>query len=118
MACYHTTMPAGQKGSSKRVSLVRLRKDVSRAECLELWSSAHAEVVREIPGVAAYTVDIASESRPAGSWDALATIRFGDPGALRTLEHDPEVRRRLLATREEFIEAVDAFLVDEHTLIP
>jgi hypothetical protein len=102
----------------KRVSLVRLRRDLSREECLDRWGGAHADVVRELPGVLAYAADIAAGPRPRGSWDALATICFADAEALRHFEADPEVQRRLLTTREDFIEAVDAFVVDQRTFIP
>ena len=102
----------------KRVSLVRLRSDLSREECLKRWGGAHADVVRGLPGVLAYSVDVAAEPRPGGSWDALATVRYVDEEALRHFQEDPEVQRRLLTTREDFIEAVDAFVVDEQTYIP
>jgi hypothetical protein len=112
-------MPMSSEAATvKRVSLVRLRKDVDRGRCLDLWSGDHADVVRELPGVVGYTVDVAAGARPAGSWDALATLRFADADALRHFEADRDLQRRLLATREGFIDAVDAFLVDERTLIP
>jgi len=102
----------------KRISLVRLRADVPRDTCLQLWSGAHADVVRALPGVLEYTVDLAVGGRPPSGWDAIATLRFADAEALHRFREDPEVQARLLATREDFIEAVDVFLVDEHILIP
>ncbi|HEU4720619.1 MAG TPA: hypothetical protein VFS59_04590 [Gemmatimonadaceae bacterium] len=101
----------------KRVSLVRLRSDLSRATCLERWAGEHADVMRTLPGVLEYTVDVAREERPAGSWDAIVTVRFADAAALERFA-SPAVQERLLATRDDFAEAVDVFLVDEHTLIP
>ncbi len=102
----------------KRVSLVRLRRDVPRATCLERWGGEHADVVRALPGVLEYTVDVASGPRPADGWDAVATLRFADEAALRRFQEDPAAQERLLATRDDFAEAVDVFLVDEHTFIP
>ena len=102
----------------KRVSLVRLRPGLSGDRCLEIWGGAHADVVRELHGVVGYSVDVAAEPRPAGSWDALATVRFANAEALRHFQGDPDVQRRLLATRADFIEAVDAFVVEERTFIP
>ncbi len=102
----------------KRVSLVRLRGDVPRATCIERWSGEHADLVRALDGVLEYTVDVAAEPRPAGSWDAIATLRFADEAALRRFQNDPLLQERLLATRKDFAEAVDVFLVDEHILIP
>lgn len=102
----------------KRVSLVRLRRDIPRATCLERWGSEHAEIVRALPGVLEYTVDVAADPRASGSWDAVATLRFADEAALRRFQEDPLVQERLLATRDDFAEAVDVFLVDEHIFIP
>lgn len=100
----------------KRVSLVRLRRDLPRATALERWAGEHADVMRELPGVLEYTVDVARDRRPAGSWDAVVTVRFADEAALERFR-DPRVQERLLATREDFAEAVDVFLVDEHPFI-
>jgi EthD domain-containing protein len=105
-------------GTIKRVSLVRLRADVPRETCLRHWAGAHADVVRALPGILEYTVDVSSAQRPAGSWDAVATLRFEDEAALRRFQDDAGVQERLLATREDFAVAADAFLVDEHQLIP
>jgi hypothetical protein len=102
----------------KRVSLVRLRSDLSRDACVERWRGEHADIVRELPGVLAYIVDVSAENRPAGSWDAVATLSFADKAALRRFQDDRDVQERLLATRGDFAEAVDVFLVDEHQLIP
>jgi hypothetical protein len=101
-----------------RVSLVRLREDLPRDVCLERWAGDHAEVVRELPGIVEYTVAISSEPRPAGSWDAIAILRFEDEAALRRFADDPAVRQRLLATRGDFAADADAFLVDERQIIP
>jgi hypothetical protein len=101
----------------KRISLVRLRADVPREVCVRRWAGEHADVVRALPGILEYTVDVAAGERPAGGWDAVATLRFADAEALRRFQ-DPRVQARLLATREDFAEAADVFLVDEHTLIP
>ncbi|MGB2712059.1 MAG: EthD domain-containing protein [Conexibacter sp.] len=108
----------GEAGAIKRISLVRLRSDVPRATCLERWGGEHAEIVRALPGVLEYTVDVAAERRAPGSWDAVATLRFADEAALQRFQEDPLVQERLLATREEFAEAVDVFLVDERVFIP
>jgi hypothetical protein len=102
----------------KRVSLVKLRDDVPRARCIEIWLGAHADVVRELDGVLEYTVDVAREPRPGGSWDAIATLCLADEATLSQLEEDPDIRERLLLTRADFAESVDVFLVDEHRVIP
>jgi hypothetical protein len=118
---YHSFAVAGDARSTrmiKRVSLVRLRRDIPRATCIERWAGAHADVVRALPGVLEYTVDVASDTRGAGRWDAVATLRFADDAALARFQEDPRVQERLLATREDFAEAVDVFLVDEHVFIP
>ena len=101
----------------KRVTLVRLRGDRPREQCLDHWFGEHADLVRGLPGIVEYTVDVAAEPRPAGSWDAIATLRFADAAALDRFQGDAELQEQLGATREDFAEAVDVLLVDEHPLI-
>jgi EthD domain len=101
----------------KRVSLVRLRRDLSRAACVERWEGEHADLVRDLPGVVEYTVDLARGPRPEGSWDAVATLCFADEAALERFQ-DPRAQERLMSTRDDFAEAVDVFFVDEHKFIP
>lgn len=102
----------------KRLSLVRTRRDVPLDVCLEAWKGEHAAVLRGLPGILGYTVDTAREKRPTDGWDAIATVRFADELALRRFQDDPEVQDQLVSTRAGFAEAVEAFLVDEHVLIP
>lgn len=101
----------------KRISLVRLRSDLPRKTAVERWAGDHADVMRQLPGVLEYTVDVAQDQRPEGAWDAVVTVRFADEAAFERFK-DPQVQERLLATREHFAETVDVFLVDEHTFIP
>lgn len=100
----------------KRVSLVRLRRDLPISTCIELWEGEHAEIVRQLPGVLEYTVDVAREPRSGDQWNAIATVRFADEAAFERFR-DPQVQERLLSTRDEFIEAVDVLVVDEHPII-
>jgi hypothetical protein len=102
----------------KRISLVRFRRDVPRDRCLESWTGEHADIVRRLPGVLEYTVDVATGRRPPAAWDAVATLRFASKTALEHFQADPTVQDELLSTRDRFAEAVDVFLVEEHQLIP
>jgi hypothetical protein len=102
----------------KRVSLVRLRPDVPREECLSRWFGAHAEIVRVRPEVREYTVDVATTPVPEGGWDAVATLRFDDEESMRRCLEDPAVKEPLLRTRDEFAAAVQVMLVEEHRLVP
>jgi uncharacterized protein (TIGR02118 family) len=103
----------------KRVSLVRLRGDLSREECLRRWFGAHADVVRALPEVRGYTVDVVTDL-PAGDdgWDALATLWFDDEAAMRRSLEDPEVGEALTRTRDDFAEAVRVMIVQEYRLLP
>src|ERR1700742_1675569 len=88
-----------ESGMIKRVTLVRLRGDRPREQCLDHWFGEHADLVRRLPGIVEYTVDVAA---------AAGLDRF--QGAA-------ELQEQLGATREDFAEAVDVLLVDEHPLI-
>lgn len=100
-----------------RISLVKLRPDISRQSALDSWLGAHADVVRTIPGVTSYVVALAEESRSGNQWDAVATLRFTDRAALEAAFADPLVAEALSRTREPFLERVDPFVVDEHVVI-
>jgi uncharacterized protein (TIGR02118 family) len=102
----------------KRMSLVRLRRDLSRDECLRRWFGAHADVVRALPEVRGYMVDVATTASVEERWDAVATLWFEDEAAMRRSLEGPEVADALLRTRAQFAEAVQVMVVDEHTLLP
>jgi uncharacterized protein (TIGR02118 family) len=100
----------------KRISLVRVRSDVSREQALAAWLGPHADVVRRMPAVRQYVVDVASEPRPPGAWDAVATLRFDSRKAAD--EALSEHADALARTRRPFLEAVDVMFVDEHVVVP
>jgi hypothetical protein len=100
------------------VSFVRLRRDLPRDECVRLWLGPHADIVRGLPEVREYTIDVASGPVPNDGWDAVATLRFDDEAALRRSLEEPAVAAELLRTREDFAEAVQVVIVDEHRVLP
>jgi hypothetical protein len=100
----------------KRLSLVRLRSDRDRAACLAAWFGPHADLVRALPEVVEYTVDV-GPSADVGGWDAVATLRFEDEAAMRRSLEEPTVAEALRLTREEFAEDVRVMLVEEHPLV-
>lgn len=100
-----------------RVSLVKLRRDLDRERALELWSGEHADVVRELPGIDHYSVALALEPRSELRWDAVATIRGADRAGLEAALGAADVQRRLLRTRQPFLERAEVFYAEEHLLI-
>jgi hypothetical protein len=101
----------------KRLSLVRLRGDVPRDECLRRWFGEHADIVRGLPEVREYTVDVAEEAVGDGGWDAVATLRFDNRASMQRSLERPEIAAELARTRAEFAEAVQVLIVDEHRLV-
>ena len=71
-----------------------------------------------MPEVLEYTVDVARNGTTAGSWDAVATLRFADEASMQRSLQEPAVAAALARTRDDFAEAVEVLLVDEHVLIP
>jgi hypothetical protein len=100
-----------------RVSLVKLRPDLPRERVLELWLGPHADVVRGIPEVQRYVVALAEGVRADDEWDAIATLQFKTRTELEHAFGDPRTQADLARTREPFLERVDAFIVEEHTVI-
>lgn len=101
-----------------RVSLVKLRPGVDRASARAAWLGPHADVVREASGVTRYEIAFAEGDRSAEQWDALAIVAFEGEEALRSWLGDEDLQARLLATREPFVERVEAFLVEAHRVLP
>jgi hypothetical protein len=97
----------------KHLSLVRLRRDVPREECLARWLGEHSQILCALPRVREYTVDIFPRPCAVGGWDGLSTLRFESGSDLRATLGDPDVIDALLRTRSEFLEAVDVMIVEE-----
>jgi hypothetical protein len=101
----------------KHVSLVRLRRDLSREECLSRWFGEHSEILCRLPRVREYTVDVFPRPSVEGGWDGVSTLRFESGSDLRSSLGHPEIVDALLRTRAEFLEAVDVMIVEEHRLV-
>src|SRR5438552_508489 len=53
-------MPPDRTPTIKRLSLVRLRRDMPRETCLQQWFGPHADIIRRLTEVREYTVDVAA----------------------------------------------------------
>jgi uncharacterized protein (TIGR02118 family) len=102
----------------KRVSLVRKLPELSRQEFLSRWLGEHVEVAKGLPGLCEYTIDILQSEGSEPPYDGIATLRFDSPEAMEAAFAHPETSERLRATRAEFAQSVEVFVVEEHVVVP
>jgi uncharacterized protein (TIGR02118 family) len=100
----------------KRVSLVRRREDLSREAFVEHWLGPHAEIIRRMPGLRGYRVDvIRSWVGDAEPWDGVGELWFETREDLDTAF--AAVADELAADRASFLAESRAAIVEEHVIL-
>ena len=100
----------------KRISLVRRREGMSIDEFAEAWLGEHAEIIRRMPGLRGYRVDLVrswlGEPEP---WDGGGELWIDSRA-----DHDAgfaAMADELAANRATFLSHSSAAIVEEHVLI-
>lgn len=97
--------------------MVRRRRDLTPQEFESHWLGPHADIVRRIPGLRGYTVNLVDDPAPGG-WDGVAETWFDSiAAAIEGFAAEP-ARGLLHEDRKQFIEDVQVFFVKEHQIIP
>jgi uncharacterized protein (TIGR02118 family) len=96
----------------KRVSLVWKHPNLSDDLFQSLWLGEHAELATKLVGLREYVIDFIADA-PPGLPSGIATLRFDSMEALEAAFADEQLRMRLHATRDEFANRVEVFIVDE-----
>jgi uncharacterized protein (TIGR02118 family) len=103
----------------KRVSLVRRHPELSREGFLEHWLGAHAEIVRQLPGVRGLRFGVVEEWSPAEtSWDGVGEVWFDSVEAAEAAFATEPYHSLLVEDRRLLFSETQACFVTEHTAIP
>ena len=103
----------------KRVSLVRRHPELSREAFLEHWMGAHAEIVKQLPGVRGLRFGVVEEWFPAGAaWDGVGEVWFDSVEAAHAAFAAEPYHSLLAEDRVLLFSEAQACFVTEHTAIP
>lgn len=98
------------------MSLVRRRRDMTRAEFTAYWLGPHADIARRIPRIRGYVINLIDDPAAVG-WDGIAETWFDTrEDAVRAFETGP-VAAELAADRPKFLDQVLVVSVEEYRLM-
>ena len=102
----------------KRISLVRRKEGMSRDAFLAHWMGAHADIVRQLPGLRGLRFGVVHRWSPEDlAWDGVGELWFDSIAlAEQALSTEP-YRSQLIEDRNEFVGEVQYCFVEEHTLV-
>lgn len=100
----------------KRISLVRRKEGMSLEEFTEHWLGEHADLIRRMPGLRGYRVDvIRSWQAEPEPWDGIGELWFDSREDLDA--GFAALAGELAANRDTFLSHSSAAIVDEHVII-
>lgn len=100
----------------KRISLVRRREGMSAAEFTEHWLGEHAAIIRDMPGLRGYRLDIVeSWQGDPEPWDGIGELWFDSRADLEAAF--AAVADVLAADRAKFVSHTSAAYVQEHVIV-
>jgi uncharacterized protein (TIGR02118 family) len=102
----------------KRISLVRRKEGMSRDAFLAHWMGAHADIVRQLPGLRGLRFGVVHRWSPEDlAWDGVGELWFDSIDlAEQALSTEP-YRSQLTEDRNEFVGEVQYCFVEEHTVV-
>jgi len=99
----------------RRLSLVRKRPELTRAEFLDRWTGEHVEIAKRLPGLRGYVIHILDGDPPP--FDGIAVTTFDSREEAERAFADPELADGLRRTRDEFAASVEVYFVEEHIIV-
>jgi uncharacterized protein (TIGR02118 family) len=87
----HKFVNTGKPSSFKLVSLLKRRKDLTRAQFKQWWLDRHAPLVVVFPELTRYQVDLVEEG-PEGIADGIAEVSFATLEALKRITSSTQVK--------------------------
>ncbi len=99
----------------RRLSLVRRRPELTRAEFLDRWTGEHVEIAKRLPGLRGYVIHILDGDAPP--FDGIAVTTFDSREEAERAFADPELADGLRRTRDEFAASVEVYFVEEHIIV-
>ena len=103
----------------KRVSLVRRHSQLTREAFLEHWMGAHAELVKQLPGVRGLRFGVVEEWTPEEKgWDGVGEVWFDSIEAAHAAFATEPYHSQLVEDRKLLFSEAQACFVTEHTAMP
>ena len=103
----------------KRVSLVRRHSQLTREAFLEHWMGAHAELVKQLPGVRGLRFGVVEEWSPTGAgWDGVGEVWFDSIEEAHAAFATEPYHSQLVEDRRMLFSEAQACFVTEHTAMP
>ena len=99
----------------RRLSLVRKRPELTRAEFLDRWTGEHVEIAKRLPGLRGYVIHILDGDAPP--FDGIAVTTFDSREEAERAFADPELADGLRRTADEFAASVEVYFVEEHIIV-
>ena len=99
----------------RRLSLVRKRPELTRAEFLDRWTGEHVEIAKRLRGLRGYVIHILDGDAPP--FDGIAVTTFDSREEAERAFADPELADGLRRTRDEFAASVEVYFVEEHIIV-
>lgn len=102
----------------KRVSLVRRKEGMSREDFLAHWMGAHADIVKQLPGLRGLRFGVVERWSPNGQpWDGVGELWFDSvEAAERAFATEPYLSM-LVEDRKKFLGEGQWCFVEEHTKV-
>jgi|HubBroStandDraft_6_1064221.scaffolds.fasta_scaffold65594_1 uncharacterized protein (TIGR02118 family) len=102
----------------KRISLVRRKEGMSRDAFIAHWMGAHADIVRQLPGLRGLRLGVVHRWSPEDlAWDGVGELWFDSIAlAEQALSTEP-YRSQLIEDRNEFVGELQYCIVEEHTVV-
>lgn len=103
----------------KRVSLVRRHADLSREAFVERWMGAHADIVRQLPGLRGLRFGVVEQWFPAeAAWDGVGEVWFDSVEAAEAAFAAEPYHSLLVEDRKGLFGEAQSCYVTEHTAVP
>ena len=103
----------------KRVSLVRRHADLSPEAFRARWLGAHADIVRQLPGLRGLRFGLVEQWSPEeAAWDGVGEVWFDSIEAAEAAFAAEPYRSQLIEDRKTLFSEAQSCFVTEHTAVP
>ena len=100
----------------KRVSLVRRKPGLTHEEFVAHWTGAHADIVRQLPGIRGLRFGIVrSWSPPEAAWDGVGEVWFDSIDSANAAFATEPYLSMLVEDRRLFMAEAQSCFVEERT---
>ena len=101
----------------KRISLVARKAELSIEEFERHWMGPHAEIVRQMPGLRGFRLNMIQEVQGEREWDGIGELWFDSIEDARAAFSSEPVASLLAADRPAFLGRSQVYFATEHVII-